>query len=219
MKNRDRIILAIETALHPGGISILRDFEEIDFHVGSAEVSRSEDLLPIIADLLKKNQIHQKQIDLIGVSIGPGSFTGARIGLATAKGLAMGIGCECLGVSTLEALAASSETKGKIRSVIKGGRNEAFYQDFYFAENRELQKSSEIQVAEVEALLEREHLSGFDAVIFDEKFKQKHLLSGGFSSVKFQTHNPAKYVGLTALKNFENGIREALLPLYIQSAI
>jgi tRNA threonylcarbamoyl adenosine modification protein YeaZ len=219
MKNKDRIILAIETALHPGGVSLLRDFEEIDFRVGSAEVSRSEDLLPIISDLLKKNRIHQKHIDLIAVSNGPGSFTGVRVGLATAKGLAMGIGCECLGVSTLEALAASSETKGKVRSIIKGGRNEAFYQDFYFAENLEWQKTSDIQVTEAETLLERDDLNAFDAIIFDEKFKQKHLLPAGFSEIKFQPHNAAKYVGLTALKNLENGISGELLPLYVQSAV
>ncbi|HEX8737281.1 MAG TPA: tRNA (adenosine(37)-N6)-threonylcarbamoyltransferase complex dimerization subunit type 1 TsaB [Pyrinomonadaceae bacterium] len=219
MKNRERIILAIETALHPGGVSILEGASEIDFWVSGAEASRSEDLLPVISDLLKKNQIHQKQIDLIGVSRGPGSFTGVRVGLATAKGLALGIGCECVGVSTLEALAASSETKGKVRSVIRGGRDEAFYQDFYFAENGGLQKTSEIQIAEVETLLEADNLSAFDATVFDEKFKQKHLLSGDFSDVKFQPHNPAQYVGLTALKNFENGILGELLPLYIQTAV
>ncbi|HEX9960533.1 MAG TPA: tRNA (adenosine(37)-N6)-threonylcarbamoyltransferase complex dimerization subunit type 1 TsaB, partial [Pyrinomonadaceae bacterium] len=116
MKNKDRIVLAIETALHPGSVSILEGATEIDFRVGGAEVSRSEDLLPVISDLLEKNRIHRKQIDLIGVSLGPGSFTGVRVGLATAKGLALGIGCECIGVSTLEALAASSEKKGKVRS-------------------------------------------------------------------------------------------------------
>ena len=219
MKNNGRIILAIETALHPGSVSLLRDFEEIDFRVGSAEVSRSEDLLSIISELLEKNQIHQKQIDLIGVSLGPGSFTGVRVGLATAKGLALGIGCECVGVSTLEILAAAAEKKGKIRSVISGGRGEAFYQDFYFEENYGLRKTSEISLTETERLFETNNLNDLDAMVLDEKIKQKHSPFDDFKKIKFQPHNPAKYVGLAALKNFERGVREELLPKYIHAAI
>ncbi|HEX8371035.1 MAG TPA: tRNA (adenosine(37)-N6)-threonylcarbamoyltransferase complex dimerization subunit type 1 TsaB [Pyrinomonadaceae bacterium] len=216
MKNRDRIILAVETALHPGSVSILEGFDEIDFWVGNAEISRSEDLLPVISDLLKKNRIHQKHIDLIGVSLGPGSFTGVRVGLATAKGLALGTGCECLGVPTLEVLAASAEKKGKVRSLIAGGRSEVFYQDFYFSENRELQKSGDIRVAEAQTLFELSDLIDLDAIVLDDKAKQKHLQFNNLPEVKFQPRNPAKYVGLIALKNFANEVREELLPHYIQ---
>ncbi|HEX8247812.1 MAG TPA: tRNA (adenosine(37)-N6)-threonylcarbamoyltransferase complex dimerization subunit type 1 TsaB [Pyrinomonadaceae bacterium] len=217
MKNRDRIILAVETALHPGSVSILQGLEEIDGWVGNAEISRSEDLLPVVSDLLKKNRIHQKQIDLIGVSLGPGSFTGVRVGLATAKGLALGTGCECIGVSTLEVLAASAEKKGRIRSVISGGRNELYYQDFYFAENRALLKSGDIRTAETQTLFDESDLTDLDAIVLDDKAKQKHLQFDDFPAVKFQPSNPAKYVGLIALKNFANEIREELLPRYVQA--
>ena len=190
----------------------------MDFRVGSAEVSRSEDLLSSIADLLQKNRIHQKQIDLIGVSLGPGSFTGVRVGLATAKGLALGIGCECIGVPTLEAVAASAEKKGKVRSVISGGRQEVFYQDFYFEENYKLQKLGDIQISEIEVLLETANLTTLDTIILDEKAKQKHLLFENLSNVKLHSPNTAKYVGLQALKNFENDIRHELLPQYALAA-
>jgi tRNA threonylcarbamoyladenosine biosynthesis protein TsaB len=218
MKNEERIVLAIETALYPGSVSILEGASEIDFWVGSAEVSRSEDLLPIIADLLKKNRIQQKQIDLIGVSLGPGSFTGVRVGLATAKGLALGIGCECIGVPTLEALAASAEKKGKVRSVISGGRQEVFYQDFYFEENYKLQKFDDIQISEIESLFESPELSNLDAIVLDEKIKQKHILFENLSKVEFQPPDSAKYVGLAALKNFENHVRHELFPQYARAA-
>ncbi|MDQ3799109.1 MAG: tRNA (adenosine(37)-N6)-threonylcarbamoyltransferase complex dimerization subunit type 1 TsaB [Acidobacteriota bacterium] len=218
-KSKDRIILAIETALHPGSVSILDGASEIDFHVGSAEVSRSEDLLPIIAELLRRTGIHQRQVDLIGVSLGPGSFTGVRVGLATAKGLALGIGCECVGVSTLEILAATVAEKGKIRSIISGARREAFYQDFYFEENSGLRKLSDIRVAEIETLFRETDLIAVDTIVLDEKFKQKHLPFKDSGKVKFQSYNPARYVGLTASKNLESGIREALFPQYIQAAL
>jgi hypothetical protein len=56
-----------------------------------------------------------------------------------------------------------------------------------------------------------------DAIILDEKVKQKHLPFDDLHQVIFQPHNPAKYVGLIALKNFENGVRVELLPQYVQA--
>jgi tRNA threonylcarbamoyladenosine biosynthesis protein TsaB len=217
MKNKRQIVLAIETALFPGSVSLLEDTEEIDFRVGAAEISRSEDLLPIVSDLLKKNQIHQKEIDLIGVSVGPGSFTGVRVGLATAKGLALGIGCACGGVSTLEALAVSAEKQGKIRSVIGGGRAEVFYQDFYFEETNQRRILSAIELAEIESLTASDSLSGVDAIVLDEKAKQKHPVFAEAFELKFQPFNPARYVGIIALENFKNGVLGGLLPQYAQA--
>lgn len=217
MKNKRQIVLALETALFPGSVSLFEGTQEIDFRVGAAEISRSEDLLPIVSDLLKRNQIHQKEIDLIGISIGPGSFTGVRVGLATAKGLAMGIGCACGGVSTLEALAVSAEKKGKIRSVIGGGRAEVFYQDFYFEEMDGRRRTlSDIQLAEVESLPGRDNISDVDTIVLDEKAKQKHTAFAGAFELEFQPFNPARYVGIIALENFKNGVLGELLPQYAQ---
>lgn len=218
MKNKSRIVLAIETALYPGSVSLLEDFGEIDFRVGKADLSRSEDLLPVISDLLEKNQIHKKEIDLIGVSLGPGSFTGVRVGLATAKGLALGIGCLCIGVPTLEALAASIEKKGKVRSVISGGRKEVFYQDFYFEENYRGRKIDSVRISELESWFREDDLNDLDAIVLDEKAKQKHLSFTDSVKIMFQPFNPAKYVGLIALENLKNGVSEELLPQYVQAA-
>lgn len=218
MKDRDQIVLAFETALHPGSVSILKNTEEIDFWTGNREVSRSEDLLPVVADLLKKNQIQPQNIDLIAVSLGPGSFTGVRIGLATAKGLALGVECLAVGVSTLEVLAVSAEKKGKVRSVISGGRAGVFYQDFYFEEIYKPEHLSDIKTSEIESVFEGKNLSDLYTIVLDDKLKQGHLPFESFAEVKFQPQNPAKYVGLIALENFKNGLVEELLPQYIQAA-
>jgi tRNA threonylcarbamoyladenosine biosynthesis protein TsaB len=218
MKNKKQIVLAVETALFPGSVSILEDLWEIDFRVGEAEISRSEDLLPIISDLLQKNRIHPRQIDLIGVSTGPGSFTGVRVGLATAKGLALGIECLCVGVPTLEVLAVSAEKKGKVRSIISGGRAEVFYQDFYFESADSWRKLSAFQTSELESLVGEHNLNDLDAIVLDEKAKQKHLSFNDSAEIIFQPLNPAKYVGLIALENFKNGVSGELLPQYAQAS-
>lgn len=63
------------------------------------------ELLPIIDSLFSRSGIEKSEITLIASGIGPGSFTGIRIGIATAKGLSMALGCPLAGISTLDALA------------------------------------------------------------------------------------------------------------------
>jgi tRNA threonylcarbamoyladenosine biosynthesis protein TsaB len=69
-------------------------------------------------------------LDRIGVTVGPGSFTGLRVGLAFAKGLGFALGRPCVGVGTLEALAASLEGDGPKAAVIDAGRGRVYVQFF-----------------------------------------------------------------------------------------
>lgn len=64
-------------------------------------------LIPLLESLLTASALSLREIDAIGVALGPGSFTGLRVGLSTAKGLAYATGARLIGVSTLEALAFS----------------------------------------------------------------------------------------------------------------
>lgn len=63
--------------------------------------------MPMIADVLDEARLPAADIDLIAATVGPGAYTGIRIGLAAARGLALAVGCPCAGVTTLEALAAA----------------------------------------------------------------------------------------------------------------
>jgi tRNA threonylcarbamoyl adenosine modification protein YeaZ len=135
---KEKLILAIETSLEPGSVSILKDSEEIASAVGDDKISRSNDLILLIEEILAKCRRKLFDLRLIAVSIGPGSFTGLRVGMATARGLSLGSSIPCVGVSALEALAAAAAiggrndplTKGVVRSVISSGRGNLIYQDF-----------------------------------------------------------------------------------------
>ena len=123
----------METSVKGGSISIFRDSKLIDFYIGDKTVSGSEDLLPKISELLTKNKIPKSEIDVIVVSNGPGSFTGIRIGIATAFALQKSLNCECYGIDMLKALAEKgcSETKAKrIFSAVSHGRNKICWFDF-----------------------------------------------------------------------------------------
>jgi tRNA threonylcarbamoyl adenosine modification protein YeaZ len=105
---REQLILSLEPGLDGGTVSILKNGEQIDCVKGSGKVSKSEDLLLLLDNLLKKNQIRKSAIKLIVVSEAPGSLTGIRIGLAFAKGLSAAFGIKVEKSSVLDALARLS---------------------------------------------------------------------------------------------------------------
>jgi tRNA threonylcarbamoyladenosine biosynthesis protein TsaB len=69
-------------------------------------------------------------LERIGVTVGPGSFTGVRVGLAFAKGLALALGVPLVGIGTLEALAASAGDEGAVTAAIDGRRGQVYLQSF-----------------------------------------------------------------------------------------
>src|ERR1051325_890587 len=85
----------------------------------------SERLVPMLAELLEGRTA---QSILIGV--GPGSFTGIRVGIAAAHGLALGWGAELSGMSSLALLAASADAESEVAAAVTGGHGELFVQQF-----------------------------------------------------------------------------------------
>jgi tRNA threonylcarbamoyladenosine biosynthesis protein TsaB len=83
-------------------------------------------LLPLAGELLDDAGLRFADVDRIGVGVGPGTFTGLRIGVATARALAQAAGAELAAVSTLRALAAGAEHDGPVLAVLDARRGEAF---------------------------------------------------------------------------------------------
>ena len=125
MKSKRKIYLSIETAVGGGSISIIEDEVEIDFWAGTNENLRAEDFLEEISKILNKNKIERKSIKLITVSGGPGSSTGIKIGLATARGLGTALNCEVIAVSLLEAILKFVNIEGncKVCIILPIGKN------------------------------------------------------------------------------------------------
>jgi tRNA threonylcarbamoyladenosine biosynthesis protein TsaB len=97
------LILAFDTATDVATSALVSDGEVL-----GERTSRAVTVLEDVDALLRQAGAHTRELEGIAVGIGPGSFTGVRIGVATARGLALALGVPLAGVSTLDALAAGA---------------------------------------------------------------------------------------------------------------
>ena len=120
-------VLGIETATSAQGVALMENERLLAEASYSAQGSRGGLLLPAVDDVLRKTGMAVQELDAVAVSVGPGSFTGLRVGVATAKGLARGSGARLIGVSTLEALAVGYEgPDGTICALLDAFRGEVY---------------------------------------------------------------------------------------------
>lgn len=125
-------VLALETATLAGSIAIVDDIEGLIGEVKvSVKIAHSERLMPSIEWLLKASGISIKEIDAFAVSIGPGSFTGLRIGLTTAKGFAFATGRPLVPVRTLDAFARTMPFCRHLLCPMLDARKNEVYAAFY----------------------------------------------------------------------------------------
>jgi len=100
-------ILAIDTSTDTGSIAITDGEDILAESILNVGRTHSETLIPSFQEMLEKTQLDIKDLDLLALTLGPGSFTGVRIGASTIKGFALALDKPVAGVSTLEALASN----------------------------------------------------------------------------------------------------------------
>jgi tRNA threonylcarbamoyladenosine biosynthesis protein TsaB len=117
--------LVIDTATRACSVALFDGAQCVASHYEVIGRGHAEKLLPFIADLPDKGRADQ-----IMVNIGPGSFTGIRVGVAAAKALAFAWGVPCAGYGCLSLIAAMVEQSGAVDVVMAGGHGEYFFQSF-----------------------------------------------------------------------------------------
>lgn len=120
-------ILALDSTAVTASVAVTEDEKLVAQLTLNNGNTHSQTLLPMVESLFKMLDITADDIDLFACSAGPGSFTGVRIGAATVKGLAFGREKDCIGVSTLEALAYNMRGyKGIICPVMNARRSQVY---------------------------------------------------------------------------------------------
>ncbi len=101
-------VLAMDTSTDLGSVAVLVDGEPWAEVHARVRARHGETLLPLVAQALTAAGVRRQELDLLAVGVGPGSFTGTRIGVATAKGLAVALDRPLVGVVSLRALARAA---------------------------------------------------------------------------------------------------------------
>jgi tRNA threonylcarbamoyladenosine biosynthesis protein TsaB len=131
------IILAIETSATPGSVAVA-DAQRILVATDLPQAQRTaQSLVPTIADVLRTAGLQPCDVNVVAVTQGPGSFTGLRLGVTTAKTLAYALGADLLGLNTLEVIAfqvpADSQPSGTRLHVVLDAQRQQLFAGCYVA--------------------------------------------------------------------------------------
>lgn len=212
-------ILAIDTSSKVCSVSLLENDELIDELNLDDEKTHSEKLMPLIDEILKKNVINIKEIQMLACCVGPGSFTGIRIGVATIKPIAEVLNIKVASVTSLETLARNVENNKTIVSLIDARNNQVYCGIFDEKYNlKEDYIADDINIA-------IEKIKKYDDVICvgDAAVLHKELLTKNLNKVEFIENNKqsAKNVGKIGYKKYlENNLltADSIIPIYLRKS-
>lgn len=212
-------ILAIDTSSKICSCAILENEDLIDEINLDNGRTHSENLLPIMSELLEKNNINLKEIDLIACSVGPGSFTGIRIGVSSIKAMAEVHNIKIAEVTSLETLARIDEAEYLKVSMIDARNNQVYCGIF----DKDYNKLQDYMADDINNVLEI--LKEYDNMIFigDGAILHKEKIVEIIPNAIFSIENEQKafYVGKIGYKKFlNNDLKNAntILPIYLRKS-
>jgi len=199
-----QLVLSIETTVEGGSLSILANREEIDGWSGSQKVSKAEEVLEQISNLLEKNNLKKNSIKAIAVSIGAGSLTGEKIGRAIAGGLAKSLNCPLIEVSVLESLLLEfgNKLEGEYITAIPTGKNRVQWQNFTIKEDITYKSPSSVQISDRGEFIEKIKKASSNYVMLAVNFRKfpEDFLKDAMP-INFSKSSLAKLIGFSACNN------------------
>lgn len=222
-------ILSIDTASDVCGVSILENNNLIEKFDVITKESHSQRLMPIIENAFKRTNLTIDDIDLIVCDIGPGSFTGIRIGVATVKAFCDSKDIIPIGISSLESLAYSIKNNSKIICSIINAKNDNCYFALYEkSKDNTLQTLIEPEAENIDTTLSI--LNSYNLDTLDNKvisfvgdgskvYKDKilEIFPNSIISNKKNDILDSYNLGLAGFDKYSSGEEiEELLPLYLK---
>lgn len=146
-------VLGIETSTTQASVALLEGGNVVLERSSARPKQSAERLLPLIAELLNEVGWQRSSLDRIGVSVGPGSFTGLRVGIACAQGLSLGLGLPLVGVGSLRAMArAVPESVPGVRCAVLDARRAEVFAAAYAAGPRAAESLAPLALPTMSAL-------------------------------------------------------------------
>lgn len=193
-------VLGIESSSTTASVAVIEEDKLIAEYTINHTLKHSTTLMPMLDEMLKRVNLEVSDLDLIAVSEGPGSFTGLRIGSATAKGIAHALSLPIASIPTLEVIASTVGIMDKPIGVVLFARaREVYYCEYKIENVRGFMKPVELAPIislEVEELLERLN-AGIDEIVLVgdgiEKFKEEFDSLKTKNMLRIQLLNPLYY--------------------------
>mgnify|MGYP000631557760 CR=1 FL=1 len=220
------LILALESSAKAASVALCRDGVLIAQSQQCSGLTHSCTLLPMAEQMLKNTDTKLADVDAIAVARGPGSFTGVRIGVSTAKGLAWGAQKPAIGVSTLEAMAQNAaHIDGLIVGAMDARRSQV-YNAVFEAKGGELTRLTPDRAISLEALCAQ--LQGKqqpitvlgDGGVLCYRYLEEHGVKCSLAP-SMLLYQSAVGVGLAAERAYARGeavSAQELLPVYLRPA-
>ena len=220
-------LLAIETSTMLGGIAVIDNvsglFSEVRLNVKS---THSERLMTEIDHILKQSGVEITDIDVFAVAIGPGSFTGLRIGLSTTKGFSFATGKPIVAVPTLEALAWNLPYCPYPVCTLLDARKKEVYAALFHWEEHNFARLIDEASLKIDVLLEKINRSSQGKVVFTGEgalLYKENIIGAMKEKAAFPPHekmmpSPANVASIGIQKALRGEFSEplSLVPFYIR---
>ena len=219
------LTFGIDTCCMASTAALVDDRVLVAQMVTNRKKTHSEMMMPQIEQMFKSAEIDPMEVDVFAAAVGPGSFTGVRIGVATAKAMAQAAGKPCVAVSTLEALAHSSRFFDGIVSPILDARRGQVYNALFDSKKGSLLRLTEDRALALEDLImelktiDRDVIFMGDGVLAFEDEVRLALGERAFFSPKTTSMNLGGAVAEIGARIYKNGggiTYGELVPSYIR---
>lgn len=223
-------ILAVETSGSRESTAVYNNGKITE--INKEVKSHSSHLLRTINKVLKKSDTKLEDLDCLAASLGPGSFTGIRIGLSTMQGLSLALDIPLLGIPTLDAIAENVRNSGLDLRNIKYifplilSKGEEIYTAVYIVKNNQLKRKSKFQYISVNEFFKifRKYKKPGSIVFFSEAKRFESQINNILGEKAFILQDKFSFpragnVALLAVKNIRNKKTKKLVypsPLYVR---
>ena len=166
------MILALESSATACSVALTRDGSVLAQAFQHSGLTHSRTLLPMVDSVLNSCGESMDHVDVVAVAAGPGSFTGLRIGVATAKGLAWPEDKDCAACSTLESMAwPLAHMKGKLIVCAMDARRSQLYNALFLATGEGLERLSDDRAISLSDLAEELKKYEYDKIVVGDGAK------------------------------------------------
>ena len=215
-------ILALDTASSACSVAIRIDGETVFSALEPMVSGQSEAIMPMLLMALNQAKLKVGDVDLIAVTRGPGAFTGLRIGLATARGLALASGVACCGITTTEAIAEAayaSQNPNRNLVVAIDSKRADIYVQVFGGKGFLMGLPCAVGLNKLQNLIDGSGLVGRVEIVGNAKDRAMDFLKGDFIKSSSSEITDARFVASVAERAALSGLRLGDTdPLYLRPA-